>query len=159
MQHQTSFETARGISDVEVSHGHALIVVTGFNEAEESAKRLEALRVLAGAGYSIDFLKLALGGFSFVVQESAALDIEKCLSEAGFDAKAIQRRSLITVRAPNIRDESGLVARIAQTVVASDASIESVGDMHSAVLLVVHSAVADRAGEALRGLIGKVDIL
>lgn len=156
-QHQTTFETQRGISSVEVSGGHALVVVTGIPEPEADSKRIFALRRLALAGLSIDFLKLALDGFSFVVPEEDASKAEETLCNAGFTAKAIKNRAIITVRAPNIRDESGLVARIAELVVRSGANLDSVGDMHSSVLLVVDAALAENAAKALETLIGKVD--
>lgn len=156
-QHQTTFETQRGISSVEVSRGHSLVIVTGIPEAEADEKRLFALRRLALAGLSIDFLKLSLDGFSFLVPEDDGAKAEEALCQAGLTARAVKNRAIITVKAPNIRDESGLVARVAELVVRSGASIDSVGDMHSSVLLVVDASVADNAVKSLETLIGKVD--
>ncbi len=156
-KHQTTFETQRGISSVEVSQGHSLVIVTSIPEADSDEKRLFALRRLALAGLSIDFLKLSLDGFSFLVPEDDGTKAEEALCAAGFTAKAVKNRAIITVTAPNIRDESGLVARVAEIVVRSGANIDSVGDMHSSVLLVVEASLAETAAKALETLIGKVD--
>lgn len=159
MQSNTSIETARGISDVEVSNGHALIVVSGMNEEDSSQRMLEALRALKDADCSIDFLKISGSGFSFIVPELGAAAATAALCAAGFNAEALAGRSIITVRAPNIRDESGLVARIAQLVVRSGAIIEQVGDMHSSVQVVVETPKAEKAANSLRDCIGLVEIL
>jgi aspartokinase len=157
--HQTTFETQRGISSVVVSGGHALVVVAGITENDDAARRVHALKTLKAFDLCIDFLKLSLEGFTFVVPESDGAKAEQALCAAGFEAKAMKGRAIITVSAPNIRDESGLVARIAQTVVRSGASIDSVGDMHSSVLIVLDESKAQAAADALQSLIGKVDVV
>ncbi|MER3412644.1 MAG: hypothetical protein C4341_00065 [Armatimonadota bacterium] len=159
MQPITSIETARGISSVEVSNGHALVVVSGMHEDDSAQRMLDALRELKDADCSIDFLKISNSGFSFIVPESGADAAIRALRSAGFAADALGGRSIITVRAPNIRDESGLVARIAQLVVRSGATIEQLGDMHSSVQVVVETSRVEEAAGALRDCIGLVEIL
>lgn len=159
MQSNTSIETARGISNVEVSNGHALVVASGLSEEDSSPRMLDALRALKDADCSIDFLKISSSGFSFIVPEAGAEAATSALRSAGFSAEALAGRAIITVRAPNIRDESGLVARIAQLVVRSGATIEQVGDMHSSVQVVVETPKAEKAAAALRDCIGLVEIL
>lgn len=153
MQPQTAFETERGVSAVVLSRNHALVVVSEIDETELTERRIHAMRTLSQAGCSIDFLKLSLDGFSFVVPEEQATAVREALCGAGFEAKALTGRAMITVKAVNIRGESGLVARIAQTVVESGAAIESLGDMHSSVLLIVDERSAEGAVAALRQLI------
>ncbi|GIV01306.1 MAG: hypothetical protein D6724_02180 [Armatimonadetes bacterium] len=159
MTDRTSIETARGISGVEVSLGHALVVVSGLSEEAWGQRMLEALGALKDADHSIDFLKVSSSGFSFVVPESQASSARDALCAAGFDAVVKEGRAILIVRAPNIRDESGLVARIAQLVVRSGATIEQVGDMHSSVQVVVEAAKVERAASVLRDCIGMVEIL
>ncbi|SRR5581483_10201470 len=153
MEAGTAFETERGISSVQVSHGHALVVVTGIEEAALGARRLDAVRLLAEAEISIDFLKLSLDGFSLVVPQDKGTAVRDLLCDAGFDARVLTDRAILTVNAVNIRDEAGMVARIAQTVVQAGAAIESLGDMHSSVLLVVDSESAECAADGLKKLI------
>lgn len=144
---------------MEISRGHALIVVSGIPEEDWGRRMLEALGALKNADYSIDFLKVSSSGFSFVVPEAQAAAVREVLCAAGFDAAVKSDRAILIVKAPNIRDESGLVARIAQLIVRSGAAIEQVGDMHSSVQVVLESAKADRAAAVLRDCIGMVEIL
>lgn len=153
----TYFETKRGISDVKVTYGHAWVVVGGFSENAISDRRLQALRVLKDSGISIDFLKLSPDGFSFVVREEIASRVQEALCSNGFDAKVLKNRAIIEVSAPSIREEEGLIARIAEFIVRNRANIDSVGDMHSAVLIVVDADSAETATNELRKCIGKVD--
>lgn len=155
----TTFETKRGISDVEISYGHAWVVVSGIPEELTSARRLQALEVLKDSGISIDFLKLSLDGFSFVVPEELGARVQEALCSNGFDAKVLKNRAIIKVSAPSIREEEGLIARIAEFIVRNRATIDSVGDMHSAVLVVVDADSAESAANALRKCIGKVDFI
>lgn len=159
MQSQTTFETARGISKIEVSSGHALIVVTKLCDNENGAKKNSALMAIKQAGISIDFLKLSSDGFSFIVPEEDAQAAKDALCKHNFDVTLLKSRAILTVYAPNIRDESGLVARIAQRVVQTGAYIDSVGDMHSQVLIVLDAKFAEQAKNSLESLIGKVDAI
>ena len=149
MRSQTFFETARGISSVEVAYGQALIVVSGIAEKDAECGRIEALRALAERGVSLDFLKLSPHGLSFILPEGVAEDAVAALQKSGLDAESVLGRVIVTVSAPNIRDESGLVAGIAECVVRSGAAIDHVGDMHSSVQIVVDSGNAEAAKEAL----------
>lgn len=158
MHSQTSFETERGISGVSVSRGFSLVIVSGIPEFEPT-KRLEAFRVLKDGEISLDFLKLSPTGFTFILAEKDAEKAVAKLCEAGFEANCVPGRAIVTVNAANIRDENGLVARIAQTIVRSNATIEQVGDMHSSVQVVVDEKVADAVEAALRDCIGKMEIL
>ncbi|MCH8275479.1 MAG: hypothetical protein IH851_11895 [Armatimonadetes bacterium] len=159
MQSQTSFETARGISGVDVEEGYALVEVRGIPDADVAERRLSALRTLNEARISIDFLKVNEGGFSFVVPEEAGGNTRDALLGAGFDASLMAGRAILSVRAPNVRDESGLLARICEHVVQTGAVIEQVGDMHTGVLLVMEAASAKRAAAALEPLVGKEEFV
>jgi aspartate kinase len=158
MHSQTSFETERGISSVAVSHGFSLVIVSGISELEPK-RRLDAFRILKDANVSLDFLKLSPTGFTFILAESDAEKAVGKLCEEGFEANCIPGRTIITVNAANIRDENGLVARIAQTIVRSNATIEQVGDMHSSVQVVVDQKISGAVEAALRDCIGKTEIL
>lgn len=159
MQTQTTLETARGISSVETAGGLSLVVVSGVADDEDRKRLLEAMRVLRDADLSLDFLKIAPHGFSFVLSRKEAERAVYALCEAGFEARALHDRTVIVVNAPNIRDESGLVARIAQLVSQAGATIEHVGDMHSSVHVVVESAKAEAAVGLLRAHVGLKEIL
>ena len=157
MQTQTSFETARGISAVDVKPGHSLIVVKGVSEAGQ--KLNQVMQALKLGGFSVDFLKLGKGECSFLIEENQQQRVVDLLKDKGLDASHHRSKAIITVSAPNIRDESGLVARIAELVIASGAMIYCVGDLHNAVIVVVQTEKSEATANALRACIGKADIL
>ncbi len=159
MQSQTTFETTRGISSIDISQGHALIIVSNISENENGKQKISALKAIKQSGISMDFLKLSADGFSFIVPEEAAQSAKDALCKHNFNVTLLKDRAILSVYAPNIRDESGLVARIAQRVVQTGAYIDSLGDMHSQVLIVLDSKFAQQAKNSLESLIGKVEAI
>lgn len=156
MQSQTSFETARGIASVEYQKGYSLIVAKHHGGIE---KVLAALKCLSQANLSFDSLKLAEDYFSFIVKEEMQEKAVELLTGAKFEASHHRSKAILKVTAPNIRDDSGLVARIAEIVVSSGATIYEVGDMNDGLELVIQSEKAEATAQALRECIGKVEIL
>jgi aspartokinase len=151
MQSQTTFETARGISAVDAQKGYSLIVVRGIGDDRERLS--EALEAIKNAALSADFLKVGAAQFSFLVKEEHQQAAVDTLVAQGFDASHHRSKAVIKVSSPNVRDESGLMARICQIVLESGATIYNVGDMHDGVQVVVQSEKADATCEALRGCI------
>lgn len=147
MNGQTSFETARGIAEVTYEKGFSLIVCRG---AEDIGRILQGLRALEEAQLSFDSLKLGFGYFSFVVREEMQSHSVEVLQAAGFDASHHRSKAVLKVIAPNVRDDSGLMARIAEIVVNAGAIVYDVGDMNDGVVLVVQSEKAEQAVQALR---------
>lgn len=151
MQSQTTFETARGISAVDAQKGFSLIVVRGIGDDRERLS--EALEAIKNASLSADFLKVGAAQFSFLVKEEHQQAAVDALTAEGFDASHHRSKAVIKVSSPNVRDESGLMARICQIVLESGATIYNVGDMHDGVQVVVQSEKSDATCEALRGCI------
>lgn len=157
MQPQTSFETARGISNVDAQKGYSLIVVRGLGSSRE--RLAEALDHIKTAGLSADFLKLGPAQVSFLVKEEHQQAAVDALQAAGFDASHHRSKAVIKVSSPNVRDESGLMARICEIVLESGATIYNVGDMHDGVQVVVQSERAEETCDALRKFVGRNDFL
>lgn len=157
MQSQTTFETARGISAVDAQKGFSLIVVRGLGDDRERLS--DALDAVRDAGLSADFLKLGRAQFSFLVREEDQQPAVDALVAAGFDASHHRSKAVIKVSSPNVRDESGLMARICELVLASGATIYNVGDMHDGVQVVVQAERSEATCEALRAHIGSSAIL
>jgi aspartokinase len=153
---QTSFETSRGISDITVSPGWSLVVVRGVDVAGNLEKALE---LLENGGFSIDFVKMGAGQFSFIIAEERQHEVVDVLSAQGFEASHHRSKAIIRVSSPNVRDESGLMARIAQIVIQSGATIYNVGDMHDCVMVVVQTEKSEKTAAALREFVGRTDIL
>ncbi|MBA3727100.1 MAG: hypothetical protein H0W86_11815, partial [Armatimonadetes bacterium] len=133
-----------------------LVVVKG---ADSGSSFTHALQVLKGGGFSIDFLKLGKAQFSFIVEEGAQQQVVDALEEAGFPASYHRSKAVIRVSSPNVRDESGLMARIAQIILEAGATVYNVGDMHDCVMMVVQTERSQTTVDALREFVGRVDIL
>jgi aspartokinase len=157
MQSQTSFETARGISAVDAKKGYSLIVVRGLGSGRERLG--QALQALENSSLSADFLNLGREQFSFVVLEQDQQAAVDALATLGLEASHHRSKAVIKVSSPNVRDESGLMARICQIVLESGATVYNVGDMHDGVQVVVQSEKSESTCEALRRHIGSVAIL
>lgn len=131
--------------------GFSLIVVRGIGGDRERLS--EALEILKQAALSADFLKVGAAQFSFLVREEDQRVAVDALKSNGFDASHHRSKAVVKVSSPNVRDESGLMARICQVVLESGATIYNVGDMHDGIQVVVQSEKADATCEALRGCI------
>jgi len=146
----TSFERRRGVNAVRLRHGLGHIQVTGLPRATLMNARIVALESLERAGVGIDFLKLTSDGFTFVLADSECEKALHALRKDGYAGTSTTGRASISVHCVNIRDEAGIVAKIAETATASGARIEQVGDSHDCILLVVEASAAEKAAAALR---------
>jgi aspartokinase len=150
----TSFERRRGVTSVHVRDGVTHFQVVDLPRQSLMPARLEALAVLRDAGVGIDFLKLTPDGFTFAVQDEEAARAAAALSSAGCEAIQSEGRTVISVQCVNVRDEAGVVARIAEAVTATGTRLEQVGDCHDCILLVVEREAAQRAVEGMRRAFG-----
>lgn len=135
---QTDFEKPRGVSAVEVRDGFAQVIVEDL-EGNVGNRRLEVLATVAGAGVSLDFLKLAPRGLSFLVPSEKADQVRGALEALGVEFALRVPRSIVMVHAVNMRDEEGLIARIVSSAIGTGMAIEHLGDMHDRMLIVLES--------------------
>ena len=138
---ETDFEKRRGISRVEIREGFAQVHIGGLS-GDVMASRLRLLRAVAGAGVSIDFLKLTPSGMSFVVGEDRGEAIARALDAAGTTYSLARDRAILLVHAVNMRDEEGMVAGILREAIASEIQVDHASDMHDRVLLVLERGQA-----------------
>ena len=149
MSAHTEFERKLGISSVEVRPGFTQVHLSGVVE-NLSTERLRILAAVAGAGVSIDFLKLTQSGISFLVSEELSAKIESVLSKTPFEYSIKGQMSIVMVHAVNMRDEEGLIAKVVQSSIESFTRVDHVSDMHNRMLLVVKSDDADSLAQHLR---------
>lgn len=140
---ETAFEKRRGVSRVEVRRGFAQVHVSDL-KGDLAQARLLTLEAIAGAGVSLDFLKLTPDGLSFVVREADADALKEALVGLNVTVDVIPDRHIVMVHAVNMRDEEGLIAQIVLTSISSDAAIDHIGDMHDRTLMVVDARHSDR---------------
>ena len=135
---QTDFEKPRGVSGVEVRDGFAQAIVDGL-EGDISKRRIDVLQAVSEAGVSLDFLKLAPRGLSFLIPSEDAAIVGDALEEIGVACAIHSPRSIVMVHAVNMRDEEGLIARIVSNAIGTGMTIEHLGDMHDRMLIVLQS--------------------
>ena len=152
---ETEFEKRRGISRVEVREGYAQVHVNDLAQPLV-ASRLAVLKILAGNGISLDFLKFTPDGMSFLVREEKGGKVKDCLKDTQSDVTVLEGRHVVMVHAVNMRDEEGLIASIVLQAIRSGASIGHVSDMHDRVLMVVSKEDSKRLKEQLEGNLTKV---
>jgi aspartokinase len=140
---QTEFEKPRGVNRVEVRDGYAQVHVSQLG-APLAESRLQALRAVASASVSIDFLKLTQGGLSFMVPEGSTGAVEPSLKELRCRFTVAPGRSIVLVHAANLRDEEGLLAKLVSIAIAAGVNIEHLSDMHDRMLLVTDDSGAKR---------------
>jgi aspartokinase len=149
---ETRFERARGIDRVELRSGLATVHVGPLAPPFELA-RLDVLRRVAGAGVSLDFLKLDGPMLSFVVADGARAAAAAALE--GFEHQITAERCVVLAHAANMRDEEGLIARIISRVTSTGAQVDHIGDMHDRVLVVTGEGDARLVVPALEAMIGE----
>ena len=143
---QTDFEKPRGVSSVEVRDGFAQANV---DSVVGDARRIEVLKAIASAGVSLDFLKLAPDGLSFLVPTEKAQVVDGALKKLGASYAIKAPRSIVMVHAENMRDEEGLIARIVSAAIGTGLTLEHLGDMHDRMLIVLESGDAKKLAKHL----------
>lgn len=133
---------------MEVRNGYAQVHVSRLGEPIMD-RRLAALKTVADAQISIDFLKLTPSGLSFLIPGEHGAKIEAALTQAGFHSTVRQGRSIVLVHAVNMRDEEGLIASIVHQVIASGARMDHISDMHDRMLVVVLTEDASSLSKSL----------
>ncbi|MBS1717260.1 MAG: hypothetical protein JSS72_05975 [Armatimonadetes bacterium] len=146
---ETSFEKQRGVSSVEVRSGYSQLHLEELATPILSS-RLEVLRRMNAAGISLDFMKMAPDGISFLVADGQAAQAQQALEGVQGKLTIHHQCSIVVVYAVNIRDEEGMIARIAQEAIRSDVDVDQIGDMHDRVLLVVPTESAQRLADGFR---------
>ena len=144
---QTDFEKPRGVSRVEVRDGFAQANVDSVVGGD--ARRIEVLKAIASAGVSLDFLKLAPDGLSFLVPTEKAQVVDGALKGLGASYAIKAPRSIVMVHAVNMRDEEGLIARIVSAAIGTGMTLEHLGDMHDRMLIVLESGDAQKLAKHL----------
>lgn len=132
---ETAFEKQRGVNRIERRDGFCQVHVSELGQPLMD-RRLDVLRAVAHAGISIDFLKLTPSGLSFLVPQDDRVGIERTLTAVAVRFSLRPERSIVLVHAVNMRDEEGLIADIVQSAIASEATIDHIGDGHDRLLLV-----------------------
>ncbi len=146
------FEKERGVTEVEVTRGIAHVTVQ-LNLETLSADRLTLLKRFAGATVPVFLVKLLPTGISFALRpaqvETGIALLAQLKEEMDIDFALRDDLGLVTTRAGAMRDLSGIMAAIYETLVAEGITVRQTGDAYNAVHCLVPGDLSDRAADVL----------
>jgi len=150
----TEFEVRRGISRINLEPGYAQVHVSRLAPEIVHNERLRILRMLADYGVSAKFPKMTPSGISLTIPEDRAEEVEKALESCGHHFSVRRGRSVLSVHAPSIREEDGLISRIIGYAITSGVHIDHIGDMHDQTTMVIESGSAEKLLENFQPMVG-----
>lgn len=144
-----SFERGRGVYRIDAMQGIAHVVV-GVGEDDGRISRIQQiLRTLADEHIPIFLIKLHRTAISFAIEDRRMDIAQQCLGGVAGECRTLPDLSLLTITAASMRDLSGVMVTIADSLQRAGARIYGIGDSHDTVQCLVETA---RAGEALQEL-------
>lgn len=143
------FERERGVTHVQVTRGLAHVTVS-LPKENAAGERLALLQDLAANTVSIFLIKLGPCAISFAVRADAVAPCESLLKNRGSQYLLLRDLGLVATVAGAMRDLSGVMARIYETMVGAGIRVRQTGDAYNAVLCLVAGDDVDRAAEALQ---------
>jgi aspartokinase len=138
------FERARGVTHVSATPHLAQVELT-----LPHAQRLGLLRALADRDVPVFLVTLTPEGLSFVVRQTHAERCRSILADHGLSETIAPQKTLLSVIAGAMRDLSGVIVRIYDTLHAEGIPIRQTGDAYDAVHVLVDAADAPKAQAAL----------
>jgi aspartokinase len=143
------FEKDRGVTEVsvrrEVAHATVLLETRNLGSG-----RLALLQMLANENVPVFLVKLLPDGLSFALRDEAIETGATLLKNAGVDHTLRRDLALVSTYAGAMRDLSGVMAAIYETLVGEKIRIRQTGDAYNAVHCLVAGADAERGAVALR---------
>ena len=128
-----SFERERGVYQTLVTHELAHAVVTVGSDSDRSDRIQQVLDRLTAQSIPIFLIKLHTSAITFAVETSFLEAAESCVREAGFAVRTTTGLALLTINASSMRDLSGVMVNIADSLQAAGARLFGVGDSHNSV--------------------------
>jgi len=150
----TEFEERRGITRISVELGYVQVHISRIPAESLDQERFTVLSLIAGVGINMRFPKLTPSGLLFLVREENACLLNKCLERWGKHSSIKTRRCIVSVHAASMREDDGLIARIAGEALASGVHIDLVSDTHDQTMLVVDESDATPLLGRLNTLMG-----
>jgi aspartokinase len=144
-----SFERERGVYALQVMRDVAHAVISVGDDSQRVSRIVQVLRLLAGADIPVFLVKLHRTAITLAF---AGVDIpktESALTEAGFRATIRRDLVVVSVRAASMRDLSGIMVEIADTLSNIGARFYETGDSHNSVQCLIEEARVPEAQAAL----------
>ena len=152
-----SFERERGVYDVRVAT-HLAHVVASVGAEEDRIERMQRVfRTLADQDIPIFLIKLHRSAVTFAVKEELIPRVEQCLKDVAIACRSRRDLALITVIASSMRDLTGVMVSIADSLQKSNAKLFGTGDSHNSVQCLIDGAHVDASIKQLHQTFGLGD--
>ncbi|MBC8138588.1 MAG: hypothetical protein H8F28_22135 [Fibrella sp.] len=149
-----SFERERGITEVRVQEGLAHVEVR-LPGMDIEAERLVLLQAVAEAGLPVLLIKLHPGSVSFALPDTViAQRAEKLLQDRGYTYAMEPDLALISICAGAMRDLSGVMAGLYDTMDKAGIRVAQTGDSHDALFALIAGTNAEHSATLLRQTFG-----
>ena len=139
------FERERGVYRVAVTQGLAHVVVKVGADLDRTDRLLRVFHTLAGESIPIFLIKLHRMAVTFAMEESQIPHVERCMSANGFECRVRPDLALISVIASSMRDLTGIMVSIADSLQTAGARLYGVGDSHNSVQCLIDGAHLNEA--------------
>ena len=127
------FERERGVYRVGVTQGLAHVVVKVGAESDRTDRILLVFRTLADESIPIFLIKLHRTAVTFAMEEAQIPHVERCMATIGFQCRVRPNLALLSIIASSMRDLTGVMVSIADSLLAAGAHLYGVGDSHNSV--------------------------
>src|SRR5258708_15284952 len=153
-----SFERERGVYDVRVTSGLAH-VVAGVGTDDDRIHRMQRVfQALAKHEIPIFLIKLHRSAVTFAVNEDLVSSVEQSLQGVALACRARKNLALITVIASSMRDLTGVMVSIADSLQSSKTKLFGSGDSHNSVQCLIDGDHVDASVKQLYETFGLGEI-
>lgn len=131
---KVSFEREHGVYAILVTRDVAHAVVSiGKDEGDRTGRILRVFQLLTDAGIPILMIKLHRTAVSFGLAERFVERTVAVFADTDFKVKTRHDLAMVTVKAPSMRDVSGIMVDIADALHEAGAQMYGTGDAHDTV--------------------------
>jgi aspartokinase len=143
------FERERGVTEIRILRNVAHVIVP-LAETDIGSGRLRVLQSLAASSVPVFLVKLLPTGLSFAIRGDNLETCKQAMEKTEASFTLVPDLSVITTIAGAMRDLSGIMAVIYETLNDAGVRVQQTGDAYNAVLCLVEGALSDTAAQALR---------
>jgi aspartate kinase len=145
---KVSFERERGVYAIQVTRdvAHAVIHV---GESDRTRQIVHVFRILARADVPVFLIKHHRTAITLALAGTLLPRAESVLSESGISFRTRRDMALVTVRAAQMRELSGIMVAIADALAEAGATLFDTGDSHNSVQCLIDAERTSQAVESL----------
>lgn len=145
-----AFEKQRGVTAVTSSGDYAYLLVHLATDRPRASQELDIYRRIAERNFSLNLVKLHRQAISFIVDQENASEVADELQNGGHSCQLTPSVAMISVYAAEMRSISGVMGRIATTLVREHIPLVQTADGPDTVFCLVERSQETQAVAALR---------